>query len=61
MVEHAAAFDLDAYLDRIGRPPIGAADLATLSALHLAHVSSIPFENLDVLWQRGIALDSASL
>ncbi len=61
MGEHAAAFDLDAYLDRIGRPVVGGTDLATLSALHLAHVSSIPFENLDVLWQRGIALDAASL
>ena len=58
---HAAAFDLDAYLDRIGRPAVGGADLATLSALHLAHVTSIPFENLDVLWRRGIALDAASL
>ena len=55
------AFDLDAYLDRIGRPAIGGADLATLTALHLAHVASIPFENLDVLWRRGIALDAASL
>ena len=61
MAEHPTPFDLDAYLDRIGRPPIGAADIATLSALHLAHVSSIPFENLAVLWQRGIALAAASL
>lgn len=54
-------FDLDAYLERVGRPAIGGASLATLSALHLAHVASIPFENLDVLWKRGIALDAASL
>jgi N-hydroxyarylamine O-acetyltransferase len=55
------AFDLDAYLDRIGRPAIAGAGLDTLRALHLAHVTSIPFENLDVLWKRGIALDAASL
>ena len=61
MAGQGEAFDLGAYLDRIGRPPLGAADVATLSALHVAHVSSIPFENLDVLWRRGIALDTASL
>lgn len=55
------AFDLDGYLDRVGRPAVGGADLATLAALHVAHVGSIPFENLDVLWKRGIALDTASL
>ena len=35
-------FDLDAYVERIGlrgRP--------TIAELHRAHVSSIPFENLD--------------
>jgi N-hydroxyarylamine O-acetyltransferase len=58
---HAGAFDLDAYLGRIGRPAVGGADLATLGALHEAHAASIPFENLDVLWRRGIALDAASL
>ena len=61
MAKQAEAFDLDAYLDRIGRPAVGGADLATLAALHEAHAASIPFENLDVLWQRGIALDAASL
>lgn len=55
------AFDLDAYLERVGRPAVGGADLATLSALHVAHVASIPFENIDVLWKRGVALDTASL
>jgi len=54
-------FDLGAYLDRVGRPAIGGIDRATLVALHRAHVASIPFENLDVLWKRGIALDTPSL
>jgi N-hydroxyarylamine O-acetyltransferase len=43
--------DLDAYFARIGlRGP------RTLEALHQAHVSSIPFENLDVLAGRGVDL-----
>jgi N-hydroxyarylamine O-acetyltransferase len=36
--------DLDAYLERIGLPGAGAADWA---AIHRAHATSIPFENLD--------------
>jgi len=57
----AERFDLDAYLDRLGRPVIGPANAATLAALHTAHVASIPFENLDVLWKRPIALDASAL
>lgn len=45
-------FDLDAYLERIGLD--GRPDIATL---HRAHVTSIPFENLDP--QRGIAVSLA--
>lgn len=36
---------------------IAAPTLATLRAIQLGHVCSIPFENLDVLLKRGIALD----
>jgi N-hydroxyarylamine O-acetyltransferase len=52
-------FELRAYLERIGlagvaatgaEPPVP--DVATLRALHRAHVTSIPFENLDPL--RGV-------
>lgn len=39
-----AVFELDAYLDRIGLP---AAPAPTLAAMHRAHVTRIPFENLD--------------
>ncbi len=55
--------DVAAYLDRIGLKPaaMGAPDLATLSALHLAHASHIPFENIDVLLGRQIRLDVPSL
>jgi N-hydroxyarylamine O-acetyltransferase len=54
-------FDLDSYLRRIehrgGREPT----LATLQALHLAHVTHIPFENLDILLGQPIRIDLGSL
>ncbi|MYW19845.1 arylamine N-acetyltransferase [Streptomyces sp. SID161] len=40
-------YDLDAYLDRIGWRGERRADLATLRGVHVAHVLSLPFENLD--------------
>ncbi|QKV93213.1 arylamine N-acetyltransferase [Streptomyces sp. NA02950] len=49
--ETAPQLDLDAYLTRIGwtgaRPPAPTAE--TLRAVHLAHVTSIPFENIQPL------------
>ena len=51
------AFDLDRYLDRIGYRGGRAPDLALLRALHWKHVSTIPFENLDVWLGRPILLD----
>ncbi|MFG3348536.1 arylamine N-acetyltransferase [Streptomyces sp. NPDC048018] len=48
--------DLDAYLARIGYSGRLTPDLATLRALHRAHVSAIPFENLDVALGRRISL-----
>lgn len=41
--------DLDAYLARIGRPGERGPSAASLRALAFAHVTSIPFENLDPL------------
>jgi N-hydroxyarylamine O-acetyltransferase len=53
--------DLDAYLARIGeRPPLAPA-LEGLVTLHRAHCAAIPFENLDILLGRPIALDLAAL
>lgn len=52
--------DLPAYLSRIGHAlPAGrvAAAPETLAALHLAHATNIPFENLDVLAGRPVRLD----
>jgi len=53
--------NLDAYFERIGYTGPREATLETLSALHAAHLASIPFENVDVLLGRRIRLDLASL
>ena len=57
----AGHLDLDAYLKRIGYAGARQPTLAVLEALHLAHATHIPFENLDVLLGRPIRLDLASL
>ena len=53
--------DLDAYLERVGYRGPRDASAETLRALHLAHATSIPFENLDILLGRSIRLDLESL
>ena len=53
------AADLPLYFDRIGYRGSREPSLATLNAVILAHLQSIPFENLDVLLGRGIDLDPA--
>jgi N-hydroxyarylamine O-acetyltransferase len=59
---NTSAFDLRAYLHRIGvdRMP-SRADLPTLQALSLRHPCAIPFENLDPLLRRAVRLDIASI
>ncbi len=54
-------FDLDAYLARIDLPARPTLDQAGLARLQRAHRLAIPFENLDVILGRGIAIDSASV
>ena len=53
--------DLEAYLARIGYSGELDTTIETLTALHRAHVLSIPFENLDILLGRPIRLDLESL
>ena len=53
--------DLARYLSRIEYAGPRTATIVTLAALHRAHVTHIPFENLDVVLARPIALDLASL
>ncbi len=57
----ARGLDLDAYLERIGYREARTPSRSVLDALHLAHVTHIPFENLDVLLGRAIRLDLESL
>lgn len=53
--------DLPAYLRRVGYAGDLSPSRAVLDALHRAHATSIPFENLDVLLGVPIRLDIASL
>ena len=55
------SIDLDAYLARIQWGSPVRQDLATLSALLRAHMTRIPFENLDVLLGHPIRLDLEGL
>lgn len=54
-------FRLDSYLSRIGFTGPIRPDLATLAALHTAHVNAIPFEGCDPLLRRPVKLDIASV
>jgi len=55
------AIDLKAYAERIDYRGDFAPTLDTLRAVHLAHATHIPFENLDVLLGRPIRLDLESI
>ena len=55
------AFDLPAYLARIGHDGPAEPTLQTLKALHLKHPQAIPFENLDPFTDCPVALDLAAL
>lgn len=57
----SGSLDLDAYFRRIGYTGRPEPSRAVLEALHLAHATHIPFENLDILLGRPIGLDLASL
>src|SRR5688500_14486344 len=59
--EGSFEFNLPAYFDRIGFTGEVPATLATLTALHRAHATTIPFENIDVLLGRRIRLDLPGL
>src|SRR5262249_21865966 len=52
---------LDAYLNRIGYRGARNVDLETLIALHRAHLSTIPYENLDIALGRTLSLDEAAI
>jgi hypothetical protein len=52
---------LDAYLARIGYAGALRPDLATLCALHRAHLLAIPYESLDMHLGRRLTLDLAQI
>ena len=52
------SFDLDAYLARLTLGARPSPDAEGLARLQRAHRLAIPFENLDVILGRGIAIDS---
>jgi N-hydroxyarylamine O-acetyltransferase len=52
-----SSIDLAAYFDRIGFTGTARPDLETLRALQFHHVTSVPFENLDVQMGQRIRLD----
>lgn len=55
------AFDLPAYMDRIGLATRGDPSLATLHEVVGAHCAAIPYENIEVLLGRPPKLDLGSL
>lgn len=57
----AGAVNLPAYFKRIGFEGTLRPNLATLQCLHLAHATTIPFENIDPLLGRPVRLDLASV
>jgi N-hydroxyarylamine O-acetyltransferase len=56
-----SAFDLSAYLTRIGYGGSTTPTLDTLRGITLAHPMAIPFENLDPFLRRPVALDVDAL
>ena len=53
--------DASAYLQRINYDGPLAPSAETLRQLHLAHLLSVPFENLSIHWRKPIVLDDAAL
>ena len=53
--------DVQAYLQRINVVGPLAVDHATLRRLHVAHLQTVPFENLSIHWHEPIVLNDASL
>jgi len=59
--ERLSSLDLETYAARVGYRGSFAPTLETLRELHLAHATTIPFENLDILLGRPIRIDLKSV
>lgn len=57
----AGKLDLGAYLRRVGYTGPAEPTEETLRALHRSHLAAIPFENLDIILGRGVAVDLESV
>lgn len=55
------AFDLDSYLARLNYSGIVQPTEDCLEALHRVQVYTMPFENFDILLERGISLKPTAL
>jgi N-hydroxyarylamine O-acetyltransferase len=53
--------ELERYCDRIGYSDSRDATIATLAAVHRAHLLTIPYENLDIHLGRPLSLDPAAI
>jgi len=53
--------DLDGYFSRIGYAGSREPTLEVLTAIQFAHATSIPFENLNILFGKGVQLDLPTL
>ncbi len=60
-ISNSTKFDLQAYLNRIYYKGEISPSEKVLNDLHLAHATSVPFENLDVYLRKPIKLDIESL
>ncbi|WP_347957681.1 arylamine N-acetyltransferase family protein [Gordonia aichiensis] len=58
---HGDGLDLSAYLGRLGLARRPAATVEGLRLLHRAHVTTIPFENLEIIVGRPVRLDLDSV
>ena len=58
---YVSGLDIPAYLERIGYRPTLDLSPETLRALHLAHLYTVPFENLDIHLGRRLSLEWAAL
>jgi N-hydroxyarylamine O-acetyltransferase len=56
-----SSFDLDAYLERVKCPAVTRATEEGLEDLQRAQLTTIPFENFDILLGRGVSVAPAAI
>ena len=54
-------FGLDGYFDRIGWHPNGESRFEQMNTVHMRHVMSIPFENLDAYMKKPVSLNPVDI